>query len=147
MLRYRLNSQILTKGCADLIAEDIPLMKQARTQLGITVCFVNDELRKEWEPNASSVDDRFRILKEAHEAKVFTWVSLEPVIDPEQALAVIERAAPYVDFWKVGKLNHMKAVEDKVDWYKFRLDVENLLTRLNAQFYIKEDLKNAKRLK
>lgn len=141
--RYRLKSQILTKGCADLIAEDIPLMKQARAQLGVTVCFVDDRLRHEWEPNASTVDDRFQVLKEAHDAKIFTWVSLEPVINPDQALAVIERASSYVDFWKVGKLNHMKTAEE-VNWYKFKVDVEALLTRLGAQFYIKDDLRNIK---
>ena len=140
--RYRLKSQILTKGCADLISEDIPIMRQAKTQLGITVCFTDDSLRQQWEPHAAPIEDRFRILQEAHDAKVFTWVSLEPVIDPEQALAVIEKATSYVDFWKVGKLNHMKSEEDKVNWQKFKTDVESLLVRLKSNFYIKDDLRN-----
>lgn len=140
--RYRLKSQILTKGEADLILEDLQLMKRVKTQLGITLCFVNDETRKEWEPYASKIEDRFKILKAAHAEKIFTWVSLEPVIDPEQALEVIRMASSYVNFWKIGKLNHMKTEEAKVDWRKFRLDIEKLLADVGASYYIKEDLRN-----
>lgn len=139
--KYRLKSQILTKGCADLIQEDLPLMKRVKAQLGITLCFVDDASRQDWEPDASTVEDRFNILKTAHAEKIFTWVSLEPVIDPKQALEVIRKAAPYVNFWKVGKLNHMKTEEAEVDWRKFRKDVEKLLTKFGASYYIKEDLR------
>lgn len=140
--KHRLNNQVLTKGCADLILEDLGLMKTARTQLGITLCFVDDTMRKEWEPNASTVEDRLTVLKTAHKAGIFTWVSLEPVIDPDQALAVIRMAHPYVNFWKVGKLNHMKEYERTVDWGKFLLDVETLLTKFEAKYYIKNDLRS-----
>lgn len=139
--KYRLNSQVLTKGCADLIQEDMGLMKDARTQLGITLCFSDDDTRKDWEPGASTVDDRLTVLKAAHKASIFTWVSLEPVIDPAQALTVIRMAHPYVNFWKVGKLNHMKTVEQGVDWGKFLYDAEMLLTNFGAKYYIKNDLR------
>lgn len=140
--KYRLKSQVLTKGCVDLIQEDLGLMKDARTQLGITLCFTDDTLRQGWEPHASTVEERLTILKTAHKADVFTWVSLEPVIDPSQALEVIRIAHPYVNFWKVGKLNHMKKYEQAVDWRKFLSDVESLLLKLNAKYYIKNDLRS-----
>ena len=140
MAKYRLNNQLLTKGCADLILEDLELMKKAKTQLGITLCFTDDNLRQQWEPQASTVSDRLNILKTAHEAGIFTWVSLEPVIDPEQALEVIKKANEYVDFWKVGKLNHMKEYESLVDWKKFLFDAKSLLNKLGAKYYIKKDL-------
>lgn len=139
--RFELNAKILTKGAYDLVKRDFKIIKAANVELGVTVCFVDDSIRQEWEPHASPVEDRFRILKEAHEMGIYTWVSLEPVIDPEQALEVIKRAAPFVNFWKVGKLNHMKEVEDKVDWHKFYVDVVALLDSLQAKYYIKEDLK------
>lgn len=138
--QYKLKSKILTKGSYELVSRDFDIIKAAKVELGVTVCFIDDEMRKEWEPNAAPVDERFQILKEAHEAGIYTWVSLEPVINPEQALAVIRKAAPYVNFWKVGKLNHMKEVEDKVDWHKFHADVVALLNSINAKYYIKEDL-------
>lgn len=144
MAQHHLNNQVLTKGCADLIMEDLGLMKKAHTQLGLTLCFADDNLRQKWEPNASTVDDRLNILKTAHKAGMFTWVSLEPVIDPNQALAVIKMAHKYVDFWKVGKLNHMMEYERTVDWGKFLFDAESLLTKLGAKYYIKNDLRSFK---
>jgi len=140
--KHRLNNQVLTKGSPDLINEDMDLMKAARTQLGVTLCFSDDDTRKYWEPGASTVEDRLAILKAAHKAGIFTWVSLEPVIDPDQALGVIRKAHKYVRFWKVGKLNHMKTVEHGVDWGKFLCDVEKLLTRFGAKYYIKNDLRS-----
>ena len=139
--KYGLKSQILTKGCVDLIEDDIEIMKKANTHLGITLSFVNDEKRQEWEPNASSVNDRLAILKSAHKAGIFTWVSLEPVIDPVEALAVIRKAHNYVRFWKVGKLNHMKEYEQIVNWRKFLYDAETLLKKYGAKYYIKNDLR------
>ncbi|MDD5169181.1 MAG: radical SAM protein [Syntrophales bacterium] len=141
MARHGLNSQVLTKGCADLIQEDLGLMKEARTQLGITLCFADDATRRDWEPGASTVDERMSILKAAHKEGLFTWVSLEPVIDPAQALEVIRMAHPYVNFWKVGKLNHMKEYERAVDWTKFLFDAEALLMKVDAKYYIKNDLR------
>lgn len=134
---------ILTKGDTTLIARDLPLMKLADVHLGITLSFINDNSRKEWEPYASAVEDRLAILKKAHDTGVYTWVSMEPVIKPDEALEVIRQAHAYVDFWKVGKLNHNKAVEATVDWRKFREDAEALLTSFGAKYYIKEDLKKS----
>jgi DNA repair photolyase len=139
--KHHLKSQILTKGCADLIQDDIDLMKKADTHLGVTLSFIDDEKRQEWEPNASTVNDRLDILKRAHKAGIYTWVSLEPVIDPDQAIALIRKAHKYVHFWKVGKLNHMKEYERSVNWQKFLYDVEKLLRDYGAKYYIKNDLR------
>lgn len=139
--KYGLKSQILTKGCADLVRDDMELMKKTDAHLGVTLSFVDDEERRQWEPNASSVSDRLATLKSAHEAGIFTWVSLEPVIDPVQALDLIRKAHKYVQFWKVGKLNHMKEYERTVDWRKFLYDVQALLTKCGAKYYIKNDLR------
>lgn len=137
----RLKSQILSKGSCELISRDLPLMKTAGTELGITLSFIDDSKRRKWEPGAAAVEDRIQTLQAAHEMGIFTWVSLEPVIDPEQALKVISVLHPYVNFWKVGKLNHMKDVEEKVDWKKFGEDVIQILDDCGADYYIKNDLK------
>ena len=139
--KYGLKSQILTKGSADLIQEDLELMKKADTHLGITLSYVDDQKRREWEPNASTVNDRLEILKHAHKAGLYTWVSLEPVIDPEQALALIRKTHKYVRFWKIGKLNHMNEYEQTINWQKFLYDVEALLKKYSVKYYIKKDLR------
>ena len=48
-----------------------------------------------------------------------------------------------VDFRKVGKLNHNQAVEQSVDWPKFRDDATALLEHYGCKYYIKEDLRKA----
>ena len=118
---------ILTKGKYDLVSRDFHLMKQGKVRLGVSLCFINDESRKEWEPNASSVEDRIKILEEAHKRGIETWISIEPVIYPEEALEVIKRLKGSVDLWKVGKLNHHKEIEKNVDWHKFLCDAVSLL--------------------
>jgi DNA repair photolyase len=138
--RYGLKSQILTKG-GGLVRRDFDLMKECGTELGVTLCFTDDNLRKFWEPDAAPVAERLDLLKAAHKAGISTWVSLEPVIVPSEALAVIRKAHRWVRFWKVGKLNHMKDVEKDVNWSDFRTQVEALLQSLGAAYYIKEDLR------
>jgi len=138
--RYGLRSQILTKGFHSIIARDFEIMKEAGTELGLTLTFVDDKKRKAWEPLASSTSDRLMTLEEAFAKGIYTWVSLEPVIDPEEALNLIETAHRYVRYWKIGKLNHMKDQEKKVDWAKFLEQTVALLKGLGASYYIKNDL-------
>jgi DNA repair photolyase len=138
--RYQLRTQILTKGFNDIISEDLDLMREMGTELGLTITFADDSKRVLWEPHASSIPDRIKTLQEAFEKGIYTWVSLEPVIDPEQAIELIQQISPFVKFWKIGKLNHMKEQENKVNWKKFLTDVVQLLDSLGAKYYIKNDL-------
>lgn len=141
--KHGIKVDILTKGDARLIEQDLPLMLESQTHLGITLSFAKDATRKEWEPQASTVQSRLRILRKAHDMGIFTWVSMEPVIVPHEALEVIRKAHDYVDFWKIGKLNHNKEIESKIDWVKFRGDATTLLNQYKCDYYIKEDLRKA----
>ena len=53
------------------------------------------------------------------------------------------QAGGRVDFWKVGKLNRNKVVEQSVKWPKFRDDATALLEHYGCKHYIKEDLRKA----
>lgn len=141
--KHGIKVDILTKGDARLIEQDLPLMLESQTHLGITLSFSKDTTRREWEPMASTVQSRLRILRKAHDMGIYTWVSMEPVIAPQEALEVIRKAHKFVDFWKIGKLNHNKEVESKVDWVKFRTDAITLLEQYECDYYIKEDLRRA----
>ncbi|MBR4222821.1 MAG: hypothetical protein IKR81_16800, partial [Victivallales bacterium] len=137
---YKLNSKILTKGAGELIEPDLELMKEAGTHLGITLSFSNDQSRQAWEPEAASVSDRLELLKKAHAMGIVTWVSMEPVIIPEEALEVLQMAMPYVDSWKVGKINHCPDVEKAVDWIGFRDKAVSILNKNHANYYVKKSL-------
>ena len=141
--RHGIKVDILTKGDGALIEQDLPLMLESQTHLGITLSFINDASRREWEPMASTVPSRLSILRKAHDMGIYTWVSMEPVIIPDEALEVIRLAHSYVDFWKVGKLNHNKEVERSIDWPKFRDNATALLDLFGSRYYIKEDLRKA----
>ena len=69
---------------------------------------------------------------------IYTWVSVEPVIDPNEALSVMRALLDCVDLWKVGKLNHFKEAESRVDWRQFLIDTQKTLVGKNV--YIKKDL-------
>ena len=141
--KHGIKIDILTKGDKSLIEQDLPLMLESQTHLGITLSFSKDATRREWEPMASTVQSRLRILRKAHDMGIYTWVSMEPVIVPQEALEVIRKAHNYVDFWKIGKLNHYKEIEQTIDWPKFRADAVELLESFGNKYYIKEDLRRA----
>lgn len=136
----KLHSKILTKGHAELIEPDLPLIKRAGTELGITISLCDDTTRREWEPSAAPLHDRIELLKKAHGMGIRTWISMEPVIIPDEALALIPMLAPYVDHWKVGKINHMPDVEKNIDWIGFRDAAIAALESEHADYYIKKSL-------
>ena len=137
---YGLNSKILTKGLPDYIEPDLELMKQVGTKLGITLSFSDDNSRKEWEPEAASVNERLNLLRKAHDVGISTWVSMEPVIIPDEALEVLMLAMPYVDAWKIGKINHYPEIEKNVDWLAFREKAKDILEKAKANYYLKRSL-------
>ena len=83
---------------------------------------------------------RINAVKQAHARGTPTWISLEPVIEPGQALALIREIHLFVGHWKVGKINHSKEIEDKHDWLGFREQVVALLKSVGADYYIKNSL-------
>lgn len=117
---------------------DFDLLKANNWKFGSTIIFKSEALREEWEPGATTIQDRYDAVKKAHELGIYTWVSIEPVIDPKEALEVIKDLKPFVNFWKVGKINHFKEIEEKIDWSKFLKDAEQELS--GCEYYIKKDL-------
>lgn len=145
---HGLTWQVCTKNGLQAMEDDLALFTEGGGWLGQTILFMDDADRQLWEPGASAMGDRLRALQIAQEAGIRTWVSLEPVIDPDQALALIDYAAPYVDTWKIGRLNHVHLLEpelrarvEHIDWQGFvnRL-VAVLEGRPGIQYLIKDSL-------
>jgi len=134
-----LHATVLTKG-AWRAERDFDLLKQYGFSFGTSVVWDNDQDGANWEPGAPLISERYRVLKDAHDAGIRTWVSLEPVIDRRQALGILLDLASFVDHWKVGKVNHQPELEAAVDWAVFLHDVTDLLDSLGADYYIKRDL-------
>ena len=130
---------ILTKG-GSRATRDFDLLKNYnKCRFGSTIIFTEQSDADRWEANAPPVSERIETIKLAREKGIKTWVSLEPVIDPFQALELIKILHPFVDEFKVGKLNY-KQPDIEVDWLQFRETVKALLESVGAKYYIKKSL-------
>jgi len=134
-----LNVEILTKGGLRAV-RDLDLLSEGDC-LAVTLTLLNYVDLTVWEPASAPAWERIESLKIAKEKfGITTWASMEPVIFPEQTLELIKMSAPFVDLFKVGKLNyHPRAKE--IDWYKFGHDAVDLLDKLGKEYYLKMDLR------
>ena len=138
--KNRCSVAILSKGGMRSL-EDNDLLQSwpdHRIKLGSTLTFVSADKSREWEPGASLPADRLKALEQAHLLGIKTWASIEPVLDPVESLSVIRESIPFVDQYKVGKLNH---VTNTTDWRKFCIDAVEMLRKAGKQFYVKHDLR------
>jgi DNA repair photolyase len=137
LMWYGMKFTILTKGGTRAIKDFDLLEDYPRAGFGTTLIFTSQKSANRWEPRAAPIADRIAAIEEAHKRGIATWISLEPVIDPDQALTLIVRLHPIVDHWKIGKLNRRKL---DVDWIRFRENAKDLLDSLGADYYLKTNL-------
>ena len=128
---------ILTKGGTRAVRDFDLLEGYDKARFGTTLVFMDQEYADHWEPGAASIEDRIWAIQDAYDRGIKTWVSVEPVINPDQALKVIRELHPIVGAWKVGKINYQKV---DVDWIAFREEVEALLDDVGADYYLKKSL-------
>ena len=132
---------VLTKNPGKAM-KDIELFKSMgnRFKIGTTLVFSNEQDSLEWEKGAPNANSRLKALEEFSAFGIKTYVSFEPVIDPEQTLLMLEIVSGFVDHVKIGKLNNYKGLDKKIDWTKFLYDSVRICREKNVRFYIKKDL-------
>jgi len=131
---------ILTKGGSRSRRDfDLLSKNKIKSKYGATLTFLDNEDSLKFEPNAALPQERIDCLKEAKSLGIETWVSLEPVIKPQQTLTIIEQTKDFVDMFKVGKWNHDKEANE-IDWKKFARDAVKMLNGYGLKYYIKNDL-------
>jgi len=135
--KYHMNATVLTKGGLRA-AGDFDILKRNDWPFGTTLSFSSQKSASYWEPGAAWVHMRKEAIKIAHDMGVRTWVSVEPVIIPDEALAIMDELKDIVDTWKVGKINHNAELEKTLDWTKFLTDTEHVLA--GKDLIIKNDL-------
>jgi len=94
-----------------------------------------------YEPAAAPAGDRLEALKVLHENGVRTWVSFEPVIEPEQSLELLHTTLDYVDEYKIGKINNYAGLDKAIDWPPFLKEAVRTLREAGRPFYVKRDLR------
>jgi len=133
-------ANVLTKNPGLAINLDLKLLVKAKTWLGTTVVFMDDDDRATWEPDAPNASRRIAALADAKAAGLRTWMSLEPVMDPRQSLHAMEAACGVVDEFKVGRLNHDEEIGRTINWQTFALDVLATAQRVGANVTLNHDL-------
>jgi DNA repair photolyase len=129
----------LTKGGTRAL-RDLDIFRSDRDAFACTLTSLDPRFSQKWERNAALPDDRIAALKRFHDAGIFTWVSLEPTIDIEASLALVEATHGFVDLYKVGRANYLKEITRTTDWRDYTLRMLDQLHRFNAAAYIKRDL-------
>jgi DNA repair photolyase len=129
----------LTKGGLRAIA-DIDLFRPERDAFACTLTTLDDRYSRKWERRAALPAERITALRAFHSRGIFTWVSLEPTLDIENSLAIVEATHPFVDLYKVGRANYLGDLTKTTDWEGYTQRMIAKLQRLGKAHYIKRDL-------
>jgi len=136
----RCSVAILTKGGARCL-DDLDTFRDwpdGRIKVGATLTFWGKAPSAHYEPGAAMPCERLDALRQLQETGVSTWASIEPVIDAVESLAIIDASLPYVNAYKVGKLNHQKSA---IDWKAFCVRAVEMIRKAGRKLYVKDDLR------
>lgn len=136
--QYGMGVCTLTKGGYRALPF-LDLFRPDRDCFASTLTTLDDAVSLEWEPKAALPYERIETLRRFHDAGIYTWVSLEPVIDTETAKQIIRETAGFVDLYKVGRINYHRLTR-LTNWERFTHEVTALLNELGKDHYVKHDL-------
>jgi len=134
-----MRANVLTKA-GWRASRDFDILLATDSLFGVSLSWISESAMRQWEPRAGSVSARLTVLEEARSRGIRTWVSIEPVVDPLQALGAISAASRYVDCIAVGKWNHSEEAR-AIDWRTFVHQASTLLFRLGVPYVFKADLR------
>ncbi|MHB8994560.1 MAG: radical SAM family protein [Armatimonadota bacterium] len=120
MLDHHVPVTILSKGGTRAM-RDLDLFLAGDTWFGQSLVWLDDAKRALWEPNAAPVADRLEALRQAKAAGLYTWMSIAPALEPEEALAVLDLAFEIVDeIWVEGLRSlELPEITGAISWQDF----------------------------
>ena len=120
------NLSIQTKS--SLVLRDIDILKKFNNcQVGMTITTLDDNIRKQIEPNTSNIEKRLSALKQLKESGLTTYIFIGPIL-------------PYITNWK----NIIEKTKDYVDCFMFEnlnmhgtisMDVYNWVERYHSELF------------
>lgn len=132
-----------TKGIVP--SEAIDLLDE-NDSVGITIT-CGDEMSGIYEPNSVESSRRLINLVTAKKCNAETWISIEPVLEPNAIYDLLESSdMRYVDKIKLGKLNHMNISDltgnssDTIDWYEYGTKAIEICKKNNIYYIVKKAL-------
>jgi DNA repair photolyase len=136
--RHGLGFCTLTKGGSRAL-RDIDLFRPERDAFASTLTSLDDSFSQQWERGAALPQDRIDTLKKFHDAGIFTWVSLEPTLNIESSLEIVQHTHEFVDLYKIGRANYLPMTKD-TDWESYTHKMLDLVNKLGVKHYFKKDL-------
>ena len=109
---------ILTKS--NLVLRDVDLLKQMKSEVGVTITTFNEEARKIFEPNTISSEERLKALDELKKQEIRTYIFVGPLLpyisdtNLEKTIEKFESVRPdriYVDKLNVKSSSQWKILE------------------------------------
>jgi DNA repair photolyase len=128
----------LTKGGTRSF-RDFDLFRPDRDAFASTMTSLDDSFSKKWERGAALPGDRIAALKKFHSGGIFTWVSLEPTIDVESSLRIVQETHTFIDLYKIGRVNYLP-ITKTTDWESYTHRMIDLCQKLGVAHYVKKDL-------
>lgn len=112
LIGTKANVEILTKSA--LVTRDIDLIKQfSNIKIGISLNTLDDKLRKEIEPFASSVEKRLEALYKLHTEGINTFIFVSPIFpelcDYEKIIDKVRKHTNYISFENLNLRGSYKA--------------------------------------
>jgi DNA repair photolyase len=118
---------------------DIDMFRPERDCFASTLTSLDDSFSRKWEPGAALPSDRLAALMAYHRKGIFTWASLEPTLDVEASMRIVEETHAFVDLYKIGRVNYLPMTKT-TDWEDYTHRMIDLCARLGVAHYIKRDL-------
>lgn len=145
LIPCRARIEILTKS--DLVLRDIDLFKQFHNlYVGISMNTLDDSLRKDIEPRASTVECRVNALKTLHDNGIHTYLFMSPIFPGlSDCKSVIDLVSPFVDYVCFENLNLRATYSSRVMTYIQTNHPE--LVDLYKQIYCNKDITYWEQLK
>ena len=132
---------VLTKGILPITLAEL----SPENEYGITLVSLDEDFRREMEPNSAPFTERIQARRALHDAGCRTWVSMEPYPTPnfiEQDLDTILDAVGFCDKIIFGRLNYNKKVSEYKDYKKFFNDCAQSVIQYcnenNKDYHIKD---------
>lgn len=131
----------LTKGILPIQLKNY----SKKNEYGITLISLDEDFRRQMEPNSSPYIERVKALKDLHDAGCKTWVSIEPYPTPniiQQELSEILEMIGFVDKIIFGRMNYSKEItiyKNRKEYFNEMAEkVINFCEDRNIVYHIKE---------
>ncbi len=120
------NWPVVIQTRSSLVLKDMDiLMKGKNLEAGLSITTADDNIRKLFEPNAPSIEERINTLGELHKAGIRTYAMIAPMLPKAEELA--EMLAGKVDYVLFDRMNYHYA-----DWVYQKY---NMLEKLTDDYF------------